>query len=234
VGSACSSASSYTGQHKTHTHKTPPLGLEALVTVVECSNTVEPWTARPPWPAQNNCEFVAKIEKEFVLGTWNFCVFGYIIVSINFIYVSCIVFGPKRKWPEAGEDHITRRFVTCTLHETHRITKVIKSRRWDGTSSTHGIETRNEYNTLFGKPEGTRQLGNPRRRWEGNTEMDLREIRCEIVNCIHLVQDRDYWRDLVTTVINFRALQKVGNFVTVSFSSRTLPHEVSLLVSFRI
>jgi len=27
------------------------------------------------------------------------------------------IFGPKRKWQEAGEDCITRKFLTCTLHK---------------------------------------------------------------------------------------------------------------------
>jgi hypothetical protein len=29
---------------------------------------------------------------------------------------------------------------------------------------------------LVGKPKGSRPLGRPRRRWEDNTNMDLREI----------------------------------------------------------
>jgi hypothetical protein len=27
------------------------------------------------------------------------------------------IFGPKRKWREAGEDYIMRSFVTCMLHQ---------------------------------------------------------------------------------------------------------------------
>jgi hypothetical protein len=34
----------------------------------------------------------------------------------------------------------------------------------------------NAYRILAGKPEGKRQLGKPRRRWEDNIRMDLREI----------------------------------------------------------
>jgi hypothetical protein len=33
--------------------------------------------------------------------------------------------------------------------------------------------------------------GRPRYRWENNIKMDLREIECEVVDWIHLVQDRD-------------------------------------------
>jgi hypothetical protein len=35
---------------------------------------------------------------------------------------------------------------------------------------------RNLYKALMGKPEGKRQLGRPRRRWEDVIRMDLREI----------------------------------------------------------
>jgi hypothetical protein len=44
-----------------------------------------------------------------------------------------------------------------------------------GTCSTHG-EERGVYRVLVGRPEGKRPLGRPRRRWEGNIKMDLREI----------------------------------------------------------
>jgi hypothetical protein len=34
---------------------------------------------------------------------------------------------------------------------------------------------RNVYKALVGKPEGKTPLGRPRRRWEDNNKMDLRE-----------------------------------------------------------
>jgi hypothetical protein len=37
-------------------------------------------------------------------------------------------------------------------------------------------EKRNAYRILVGKPEGKRPVGRPRRRWEDNIKMDLREI----------------------------------------------------------
>jgi hypothetical protein len=40
-------------------------------------------------------------------------------------------------------------------------------------------EMRNAYKILVGKPEGKRPRGRPRRRWEDNIIMDLREIRWE-------------------------------------------------------
>jgi hypothetical protein len=59
-------------------------------------------------------------------------------------------------------------------------------------------------NILVGRPEGRRPLGRPRRRWEDNIKMDLREIGFGDVDWIHLAQDRDRWRALVNTVINLR------------------------------
>jgi hypothetical protein len=50
---------------------------------------------------------------------------------------------------------------------------------------------RGAYNILVGRPEGRRPLGRPRRRWEENIKMDLREIGFEDMNWIHLAQDRD-------------------------------------------
>jgi hypothetical protein len=34
--------------------------------------------------------------------------------------------------------------------------------------------------------------------------MDLREIRCEVVDWMHLVQDRNQWRAVVNRVMNLR------------------------------
>jgi hypothetical protein len=54
-----------------------------------------------------------------------------------------------------------------------------------------------------GKPEGKRPLGNPRRRWVDNIKNDLRKIGWDCMNWIELAQDRDQWRALVNTVMNF-------------------------------
>ena len=56
----------------------------------------------------------------------------------------------------------------------------------------------------MGKPEGKRLLGRPRRRWENNIKMDIQEVGCGGVDWIELVQDRDRWRALVSTVMNLR------------------------------
>ena len=65
-------------------------------------------------------------------------------------------------------------------------------------------ERRGAYRVLVGKPELKRPLGRPRRRWENNIKMDLREIDCEVMDWIELVQDRDRWGTLVDVVMNLR------------------------------
>jgi hypothetical protein len=81
----------------------------------------------------------------------------------------------------------------------------MKSRRmrWAGHVTRMG-EKRNAYRILVGKPEGRRSLGRPRRRWEDNIRMKLREIEWGGMDWINLAQDRDQWRALVNTVMNLR------------------------------
>ena len=49
-----------------------------------------------------------------------------------------------------------------------------------------------------------RPLGRPRRRWEDNIKMDLQEVGRVCGDWMELVEDRDRWRALVSTVMNFR------------------------------
>jgi hypothetical protein len=114
------------------------------------------------------------------------------------------IFGPKRDEVRGGwrklhneEQH--------DLYSSPSIVRVIKARRmrWAGHVARMG-EVRVAYNILVGKPEGRRPLGRPRRRWEDNIKMDLREIGFWDVDWIHLAQDRERWRDLVNTVMNLR------------------------------
>jgi hypothetical protein len=57
---------------------------------------------------------------------------------------------------------------------------------------------------LIGKSERKRPLGGPRCRLEDNIRMDFRGIELEVVDWIHLTQDRDRWWALVNTVMNLR------------------------------
>jgi hypothetical protein len=63
---------------------------------------------------------------------------------------------------------------------------------------------RNAFKILVGKSEERRKLGRSRSRQKNNIRLDLKEIDWESVDWMHLAQDRDQWRTLVKTVINFR------------------------------
>jgi hypothetical protein len=64
-------------------------------------------------------------------------------------------------------------------------------------------EERGVHRVLLGKPEGKTPLGRPRRRWEDNIKMDVQEVGWGRGDWMELVQDRDGWRALVSTVKNF-------------------------------
>jgi hypothetical protein len=46
-----------------------------------------------------------------------------------------------------------------------------------------------------------------------NIKMDLSEIGWKGVDWMHLAQDRDQWRAVVNTVMNFRLHKREGGFV---------------------
>jgi hypothetical protein len=113
------------------------------------------------------------------------------------------IFGLKRE-----EDGSWRKLHNDELHDLYsspNIGRVIKSRRmrWAGHVAHMG-EGRGAYRVLVGRPEGKRPLGRPRRRWEDNIKMDLREIGIDGANWIRLAQDRVYWWAFVNVVMNLR------------------------------
>ena len=67
--------------------------------------------------------------------------------------------------------------------------------RWAGHVARTG-ERRGVYRVLLGKPEGKRQLGRPRLRWEDNIKMYLQEVGCGGMGWIDLA--------LVNAVMNLR------------------------------
>jgi hypothetical protein len=72
-----------------------------------------------------------------------------------------------------------------------------------GPCSTNGGEQERVW-VIGGKPEGKRPLGKPRRRWVDNIRMDLGEMGRGDVGWIGLAKDRNKWRALVNSVLNFR------------------------------
>jgi len=55
---------------------------------------------------------------------------------------------------------------------------------------------------LFSNFEGVRQLGRPKRWWKDNIKINLKEIRYEEVDWIHVAQDWDLWQAAANTVMS--------------------------------
>ena len=114
------------------------------------------------------------------------------------------VFKPKRdevtgEWTKLHNEELS------DLYSLPNIVRVVKSKsmRWAGHVARMG-EGRAVHRVLVGRPEGKRPLGRPRRRWEDNIKMDLQEVEGSRGDWMELAQDRDRWRALVSTVMNFR------------------------------
>ena len=114
------------------------------------------------------------------------------------------VFGPKKD-EVTGEWRKLHNEKLSDLNYLPNIVRVVKSRRmrWEGHVARMG-EGRGVYRVLIGKPDGKRPLGRPRRRWDDNIKMDLKEVGGGCGDWMELAQDRERWRALVSTVRNFR------------------------------
>jgi hypothetical protein len=113
-------------------------------------------------------------------------------------------FGPKRdEWRKLHNGEL------YNFYSPPDNIRQIKSRRirWAGHVAHMG-QGRNVYRTLMGMPEGKRPLERPRRRWEDGIKMGPGAGGGVGwgVEWIHLAQDRDRWRAVVSAVMNLRVL----------------------------
>ena len=116
------------------------------------------------------------------------------------------IFGPRRdevtgEWRKLHNEELS------DLYASPNIVRVIKSRRirWAGHVARMG-EKRGVHRVLVGKPEGRRQLGRPRHRWEDNIKMGLQNVGCEGMDFVDAAQDKDSWRALEKVVLNLSVL----------------------------
>ena len=65
-------------------------------------------------------------------------------------------------------------------------------------------EDRSAFKILTVKPTGNIPLGRPKRRYEDNIRIDLKETGFNTSNGVVSAQDRDYWRALVNAALNLR------------------------------
>jgi hypothetical protein len=65
-------------------------------------------------------------------------------------------------------------------------------------------EGRDAHRVLVGRPEGRRPLGRLKLRWEDNIKRELQEVGGGYGDWMERAQDRDRWRALVSTAMNFR------------------------------
>ena len=114
------------------------------------------------------------------------------------------VFGPKRdevtgEWIKLHNEELS------DLYSLPNIVQVVTSRRmrWVGHVAHMG-EGRGVHRVLVGKPEGKRPLGRPRHKWEDNIKTDLQEVGGGCGDWMELAQDREKWRALLCTGMNFR------------------------------
>ena len=90
-----------------------------------------------------------------------------------------------------------------SLYRSPNIIRVIKSRRliWEIRIARMERGRRALY-ILTGKPTGKRTVGRPRRRWEDNIRMNLKEMDVNTRNWVGSTQDRDNYIALVNSALN--------------------------------
>ena len=112
------------------------------------------------------------------------------------------IFGPKRDGV-TGECRKLHNEELNDLYSSPNIVLVIKSRRMKWAGHVARMEEgRGVHKVFVGILDGKIPMGRPSCRWEDNIKMDL-EVRRGCGVWMELAQDRDRWRALVSTVMNF-------------------------------
>ena len=91
------------------------------------------------------------------------------------------------------------------LYSSPNIVRVIKSRRIRWVVHVAHMEGRRVVHKVFVvKREGKIPLRRPRCRWKDNIKMDFQEVGKGCGDWMELAKDRERWRALVSTVMNFQ------------------------------
>ena len=81
------------------------------------------------------------------------------------------------------------------MYPSPNIVRVIKFRRLRWAGHVARIEEgKSVVKMLTGKSTGMRPLGRPRRRWDDNIKMDLKQVGINTRNWVDSAQDRDYMK----------------------------------------
>ena len=101
------------------------------------------------------------------------------------------IFGAKKD-EISGEWRKLHNAELHALYSSPNIIRSLKSRRLRWARHVARMEQfRNAYSVLVGKLEGKRPIVRPRRRWEDNIKMDLREVGCDSGEWIDLAEDTE-------------------------------------------
>ena len=111
------------------------------------------------------------------------------------------IFGPRRdevtgEWRRLHNEELN------DFYSSPNIVRVIKSRRMRWAGHVARMCEERGVQGLGRETGGKEPLGRPRRRWVDNIGMDLHEVGCGYMEWIGLAQDRDWWRTLVSAVMN--------------------------------
>jgi hypothetical protein len=83
----------------------------------------------------------------------------------------------------------------------------------EGSTARMG-EIRKACKTVIEKFEGKRSLERSKCRWEDYIKIDLKELSYKVEGWVRRAQERDQWRVLVNTGVNFLLTREARNLLT--------------------